>query len=94
MFRGYSSAHIANILLHILGGTVALVAGLLALPVQDACRLHRHHRNRSGYHTATLYAMVSARTRHLWRSRHHWLPHRRSPDVAPGFMRFGGGINE
>jgi hypothetical protein len=40
MFHGYSSAHIANILLHILGGTAALVAGLIALATRKGGRLH------------------------------------------------------
>jgi hypothetical protein len=40
MFHGYTSAHIANILLHILGGTVALVAGFLALITRKGGRLH------------------------------------------------------
>ena len=40
MFHGYTSAHIANILLHILGGTVALAAGLLALVIRKGSRLH------------------------------------------------------
>ena len=40
MFHGYTSAHIANILLHIIGGTVALAAGLLALLSRKGGRLH------------------------------------------------------
>src|ERR1700761_68439 len=40
MFHGYSSAHIANILLHILGGMVALAAGFLALVTRKGGRLH------------------------------------------------------
>jgi hypothetical protein len=40
MFHGYSSAHIANILLHILGGTVGLIAGLFALVTRKGGRLH------------------------------------------------------
>ena len=40
MFHGYTSAHIANILFHILGGTVALAAGLLALLSRKGSRLH------------------------------------------------------
>jgi len=40
MFHGYTSAHIANILFHILGGTVALAAGLLALLSRKGGRLH------------------------------------------------------
>ena len=40
MFHGYTSAHIANILFHILGGTVALAAGLLALVIRKGSRLH------------------------------------------------------
>jgi uncharacterized membrane protein len=40
MFHGYTSAHIANILLHILGGTVALAAGMLALVSRKGSRLH------------------------------------------------------
>src|SRR5580704_15959608 len=52
MFHGYSSAHIANILLHILGGTVALAAGMLALVSRKGGRLHI----RSG--RAFMYAYV------------------------------------
>lgn len=40
MFHGYSHAHIANILLHICGGTVALAAGLLALLAAKGGGLH------------------------------------------------------
>jgi hypothetical protein len=40
MFHGYTSAHIANILLHILGGTVALAAGLVAIISRKGSRLH------------------------------------------------------
>jgi len=40
MFHGYTTAHIANILFHILGGTVALAAGLLALVSRKGSRLH------------------------------------------------------
>ena len=40
MFHGYTSAHIANILFHILGGTVALAAGLLAILSRKGSRLH------------------------------------------------------
>jgi uncharacterized membrane protein len=40
MFHGYSSAHVANILLHILGGTAALVAGFTALVSRKGGHLH------------------------------------------------------
>jgi uncharacterized membrane protein len=52
MFHGYTSAHIANILFHILGGTVALAAGMLALVTRKGGRLHI----RSG--RAFIYAYV------------------------------------
>jgi len=40
MFHGYTSAHVANILFHILGGTVALAAGLVAILSRKGSRLH------------------------------------------------------
>jgi uncharacterized membrane protein len=40
MFHGYASAHVANILLHILVGTLALLAGLLAILSRKGGRLH------------------------------------------------------
>src|ERR1700678_3311825 len=40
MFHGYTPAHIANILLHILGGSAALLAGMLALLSRKGSRLH------------------------------------------------------
>jgi len=40
VFIGYSFAHVANILLHILGGTIALGAGIVALIAQKGGRLH------------------------------------------------------
>jgi len=40
MFHGYSSAHVANILLHVFGGTAALVAGFIALVTRKGGRLH------------------------------------------------------
>jgi len=40
MFHSYTSAHVANILLHILGGSIAVLAGLLALVSRKGSRLH------------------------------------------------------
>jgi len=40
MFHGYTPAHIVNILLHILGGSAALLAGMLALLSRKGSRLH------------------------------------------------------
>jgi hypothetical protein len=40
MFHGYTSTHVANILFHILGGTIAIAAGLLAILSRKGSRLH------------------------------------------------------
>ena len=40
MFHGYTTAHVANILLHICGGTVALIAGFIALISRKGGSLH------------------------------------------------------
>lgn len=40
MFYHYTPAHIANIVCHILGGTLAIVAGLFAMVVRKRSKLH------------------------------------------------------
>lgn len=54
MFYHYTPAHIVNILCHIYGGTLAILAGIVALLVSKRSRLHR----RAGMTFVWAYSLV------------------------------------